>query len=186
MKLKRASKSERLIYIVMFLWIVFGIVSIIYDSNLSQVAGYYVSLTLFISTYLWGEHKRTSTSTFVLSKGPTSSREIVIYVTVLLWSILGLFGIIRGMNINNLTVYFSSLSPFVTSYIIYKTTKGADLPIFNDETKAFIDKAKEGADKIDVLPKIIDKLEKMDITNKNKEDEIIKPTNNIEIKDEDV
>jgi len=134
MKLKKTSKSERLIYIVIFLWAFIGTLGLIFDSSLTSIAGYYASLTLFISTYLWGEHKRTSTSTSIILKGHTSSREIVIYVTVLLWTILGVFGIIKNIDINTLTVYFSSLSPFVISYIIYKTTKGNDLPIFKNNT----------------------------------------------------
>lgn len=146
MKLKKSSKSERLIYIVIFLWVVFGICGMIKETNLSQLAGYYASLTLFVGTYMWGEYKRTSTSTSFVKKGPSSSREIVIYITVFLWTILGLFGIFQKENMNNLTVYFSALSPFVSSYIIYKTSKGADLPLFNGETQKIVDKATENAD----------------------------------------
>jgi hypothetical protein len=134
MKLKKSSKSERLIYIVIILWIFMGVLGLIYNTDLVNLSGYYASLTLFVSTYLWGEYKRTSTSTSIISKGHTSSREFVIYVTVLLWIILGIFGIIKNIDINTLTVYFSSLSPFVISYIIYKTSKGNDLPIFKTDT----------------------------------------------------
>ncbi|MFA5587016.1 MAG: hypothetical protein WDA02_10940 [Saccharofermentanales bacterium] len=134
MKLKKSSKSERLIYIVIILWIFMGVLGLIYNTDLVNLSGYYTSLTLFVSTYLWGEYKRTSTSTSIISKGHTSSREIVIYVAVLLWIILGIFGIIKNIDINTLTVYFSSLSPFVISYIIYKTSKGNDLPIFKTDT----------------------------------------------------
>lgn len=202
-KIDNYSKSERLIYFVMFLWVVFGILGIKYNSNLTQIAGYYASLTLFIGTYLWGEYKRTSSSTTVFSKGKSSSREIVIYVTVLLWTILGIFGIIKNMNINNLTVYFSSLSPFVTSYIIYKTTKGNDLPIFNNDTQNLIDKSKEGADKTStniIKPTnnqtptnktdVVKKIENTPVNTPkpqiDKENEIIIPKSNIEIKDEPV
>lgn len=202
-KIDNYSKSERLIYFVMFLWVVFGILGIKYNSNLTQIAGYYASLTLFIGTYLWGEYKRTSSSTTVFSKGKSSSREIVIYVTVLLWTILGIFGIIKNMNINNLTVYFSSLSPFVTSYIIYKTTKGNDLPIFNNDTQNLIDKSKEGSDKTStniIKPTnnqtptnktdVVKKIENTPVNTPkpqiDKENEIIIPKSNIEIKDEPV
>lgn len=134
MKLKKSSKSERLIYIVIILWIFMGVLGLIYNTDLVNLSGYYSSLTLFVSTYLWGEYKRTSTSTSIISKGHTSSREIVIYVTVLLWIILGIFGIVKNIDLNTLTIYFSSLSPFVISYIIYKTSKGNDLPIFKTDT----------------------------------------------------
>ena len=146
MKFKKISKSERLIYIIVFLWVVFGIIGVYFKSNLAQVAGYYASLTLFISTYLWGEYKRTSNSSHVFKKGKSSSREIVIYTTVILWTLLGLFGIIKCVDINQLTVYFASLTPFVSSYIIYKTTKGKDLPIFDGKSQELVDASIEAAD----------------------------------------
>lgn len=145
-RLNEFSKSERLIYVIIFLWVVFGIMGIVYESNLANLGGYYASLILFVSTYLWGEHKRTSNSTSVFTKGKNSTRENLIYITVTLWIILGIFGILYGMNINNLTVYFTSLTPFVTSYIIYKTTKGADLPVFSKEYKNKVDNAIDNAD----------------------------------------
>jgi hypothetical protein len=152
---RKFSKSERLIYIIIFLWIVYGILGILHDASLTQLAAYYASLTLFISTYLWGEHKRTSNSSYVLSNGRSSSREIIIYVTVLLWCVLGAFGIIKTYDINTLTVYFTSLTPFVSSYIIYKTTKGNDLPIFNGKSQEMVDNAVNSADmKTTTKPKV--------------------------------
>ena len=146
-KKHRISKGERLIYVIIFLWVVFGTLGILKGSNLTQVAGYYASLTLFISTYLWGEWKRTSNSTKLFVKGENSTREIVIYITVFLWTVLGVVGIFYMKELNSLTVYFSSLSPFVMSYIIYKTTKGAgDLPIFNGKAQELVDKAVGAAD----------------------------------------
>lgn len=203
MKTKRQKgKGEILIYIVMTLWVVFGIMAIKFNSNLTHLAGYYTSLTLFVGTYLWGEYKRTDNKTTIFKKGPNSSREIVIYITVLLWTILGLFGIIKAMNINNLTVYFSALSPFVTSYIIYKTAKGADLPIFNSDTQNLINKSKEGDDKTVVTQqsteKTVDtnKVEQPNVdlqtliaqssANIDKENQTVIPKGNIEVKDEPV
>ena len=142
----QVSKSERLIYIVIFLWVIFGVLGILKDTNMTQLAGYYASLTLFISTYLWGEYKRTSQATKVFTKGANSSREVVILITVFLWAVLGGVGIFFMKELNSLTVYFSSLSPFVISYIIYKTSKGADLPIFDGSTQNLIDEAKKAAD----------------------------------------
>jgi predicted neutral ceramidase superfamily lipid hydrolase len=133
MKIKRMSKSERIIYIVIMLWIIFGIMGIVFKTNLPELAGYYVSLTLFVSTYIWGEYKRTSTSTSLFKKGMSSTREIVIFITVFLWTVLGLYGILKNVNINDLTVYFTALTPFVGSYIIYKTNKGNDIPILKKE-----------------------------------------------------
>lgn len=143
---ENVSKGERLIYVIILLWIAFGIMGLLHQTNLTQLAGYYASLTLFISTYLWGEWRRTSQSTNLLEKGRNSSREVVIYLTVILWTIAGVFGILYLDDLNPLTVYFSALSPFIMSYIIYKTTKGNDLPIFNGDTKTLVDKAINAAD----------------------------------------
>lgn len=131
-----ASKTVRLIYIIIMLWVVFGVFGIKYESDLTQVAGYYAALSLFVSSYLWGEYKRSSTETKLFDKGKNSPREVVIYITILLWIILGIYGIVNKVNINTLSVYFASLSPFVSSFIIYKTSKGEEpLPVFNSDIK---------------------------------------------------
>ena len=132
---------------MIFLWVAFGVLGILKGTNITQLAGYYASLTLFVSTYLWGEWKRTSQTTKLFSKGENSSREVMIYITVFLWSVLGVAGIFFMKELNSLTVYFSSLSPFVISFIIYKTTKGeADLPIFNGKSQKLVDDALNAAD----------------------------------------
>lgn len=138
----KSSKSERLIYLVMLLWVFFGIMGIRHGTNLTELAGYYASLSLFVGSYLWGEYKRGSKATKLFEEGPTSPRETIIYFTLFLWVCLGLFGILKKIDINTLTVYFSSLSPFVSSFIIYKTSKGKDpLPIFDGTTEKIRDKA---------------------------------------------
>jgi hypothetical protein len=156
----RISKAERLIYIVILLWVLFGMFGIIKNVNLTQLAGYYASLTLFVSTYLWGEYKRASKTTPIYMGGPNSSREVIIYITVFLWAALGVVGILYMDDLNPLTVYFSALSPFVMSYIIYKTSKGSgdmsDLPIFDGKSQELVDKSKEAAD----IKKIFDNKEK--------------------------
>jgi hypothetical protein len=147
---ERVSKGERLIYIVIFLWILFGVVGIIKNTNFTQLAGYYASLTVFISTYLWGEYKRSSKTTPLYMGGPNSSREVIIYITVFLWAAVGIFGMFYMSDLNPLTVYFGALSPFVMSYIIYKTSAGSgdmsDLPIFDGKSQELIDNAKGAAD----------------------------------------
>lgn len=142
---EKLSKSTRLIYIIIFLWVYFAAIGLIYEANLAQLAGYYASLTLFVSTFLWGEYKRQSSKTGVFKKGMSSSREITIYVTVLLWVITGTLGVFFGVDINTLTVYFAALTPFVSSYLIYKTSKGADLPIFDGESQQIKNNSMENA-----------------------------------------
>ena len=135
----KLSKTQKLLYILVFLWITFGILTIINNVNLTHMAGYFTSLTLFISTYLWGEHRRPSKSTNVLEKGPSSSREIIIYVVLLLWTILGLLGVYMLDDINSLSVYFGSLSPFIMSYIIYKSSKGKEeVYIYDEKTSKLV------------------------------------------------
>lgn len=158
---KKTSKSERLIYVIILLWVVFGIMGVYFESNLAQIAGYYASLTLFTSTYLWGEYKRTSNSSHVFKKGKSSSREIVIYVTVFLWALLGMVGIWKAGDINQLTVYFAALTPFVSSYIIYKTSKGKDLPIFDGKSQELVDASIAAAD-ITITPVKKEKVEKVE------------------------
>lgn len=172
MKIKKTSKSEKLIYLIIFLWVVFGLLGIYFQSNLAQIAGYYASLTLFVATYLWGEFKRSSNSTHFFQKGQSSSREIVIYATVFLWTVLGVCGIIFGADINQLTVYFAALTPFVSSYIIYKTSKGHDLPIFDGKSQELVDKNLEAADNTTTTPKVEKEVK---ITEGSKEDEVVEP-----------
>jgi len=166
---ERVSKGERLIYIVIFLWVLFGILGMFKGTNFTQLAGYYASLTIFISTYLWGEYKRASKTTPLYMGGPNSSREVIIYVTVFLWAAVGVFGIFFLNDLNPLTVYFGALSPFVMSYIIYKTSAGSgdmsDLPIFNGESKELVDKAKGAADITKVTEKPKKEEAKKDQTN---------------------
>jgi len=143
------SKSERLIYITIFLWIIFGALGIYTNTSLPQLAGYYAALAVFIGTYLFGEYKRPADEcTPLFVKGKTSSREIVIFITILLWCGLGIYGILKKQSLNDLTVYFASLTPFVGSYIIYKTAKGQtnDLPIFGSANKDLVDSNINNAD----------------------------------------
>lgn len=180
MKNEKLSKSTRLIYIIIFFWVYFAVIGLLYSANLAQLAGYYASLTLFVGTYLWGENKRLSSKSSVFKKGDSSAREITIYITVLLWVITGTVGIFFGADINQLTVYFAALTPFVSSYLIYKTSKGVDLPIFNGETQNIKNKSMENASMVSehsTLSKeeLNDHIENKEIKNENnivEEDEV--------------
>jgi formate hydrogenlyase subunit 3/multisubunit Na+/H+ antiporter MnhD subunit len=136
---EKMSKSTRLIYLIILFWVYFGVMGITYSADLTQLAGYYASLTLFVSTFLWGEYKRQSSKTSMFEKGESSEREITIYAVVFLWLVLGTVGIIFKTNINQLTVFFAALTPFVSSYIIYKTSKGEDIQAIDKETKKLVD-----------------------------------------------
>ena len=113
-------KREILIYITVFLWIVFGVATAFYTVTYAQMAVYFLSLTGFVSAYIWGESVRKSTSTSIFFKGRTSSREKMIYVTVFLWTALGVTGLLTNADFINLSAYFGALTPFVSAYILGK------------------------------------------------------------------
>ena len=173
--MKHLSKSTRLIYIIIFLWVIFGVLGIYFHTNLAQLAGYYASLTLFSSVFLWGEYKRTSNSTHFFKKGQNSTREIIIYITVALWVIVGIIGIILKADINQLTVYFAALTPFVSSYLIYKTSKGNDLPIFDGKSQELVDNNVNAADNTKVTQVVKKVEEQVEVIKGSKEDEVITP-----------
>ena len=139
-----ATKVQRLIYLLMIVWVFFGIMGIKYESNLTYIAGYYASLSIFIGSYIWGEYKRKSNKTKLLDSGPSSSREITIYLTLLLWFCLGVYGILKHADFSRLSVYFTALAPFVDSYIIYQTSKkDTKEPFDNEKIKEFVKEIEE-------------------------------------------
>ena len=139
-----ATKVQRLTYLLMIVWVFFGILGIKYESNLTYIAGYYASLSIFVGSYIWGEYKRKSKKTKLLDSGPSSSREITIYLTLLLWFCLGVYGILKHADFSRLTVYFTALAPFVDSYIIYQTSKkDTKEPFDNEKIKEFVKEIEE-------------------------------------------
>lgn len=116
-------KREILIYVTVILWIVFGVATAFYPVTFSQMAVYFLSLTGFVSAYIWGESVRKSSSSSVFKIGRTSSREKMIYITIALWTILGGLGLISNANFINLSAYFGALTPFVSAYILGKAYK---------------------------------------------------------------
>ena len=78
------SKRECMTYIVMFLWIFMGILGFKYEADFNHIAAYFLSLTGFIMSYIFGESYRKSNDTSIFMSGPTSKRELVTYATILL------------------------------------------------------------------------------------------------------
>lgn len=110
-------KREGLVYLTVFLWVIMGILGALKQADLKDLAVYFGSLTAYVATYVWAESKRPSNKTGILKKGPNSRREAMIYVVVGLWSIAGGFAIWFSSNLNDLAVYFVSLTGFVASWI---------------------------------------------------------------------
>ena len=54
----------------------------------------------------------------IFKGGKSSKRELMIYLTVGLWLLIGVFTIINGADLMGMSAYFAALTPFVGSYII--------------------------------------------------------------------
>lgn len=123
---KDFGKRESLVYIVVTLWIAAGIYGAVKGTDFTQLAAYFGSLTAYVATYIWAETKRPSKKTNILKKGPSSRREIMIYLVVVLWAIAGAFGIYYMTNMASLATYFISLSGFIASWIAGEVYKPQD------------------------------------------------------------
>ncbi len=121
-----SSKRECLTYMIILLWVSVGVLGTYFETNFTELAAYFVSLTGFAGAYMYGETKRKSKDSSIFMAGKSSKREIMIYITVLLWLIIGTFTIINGADLIGVSAYFAALTPFVGSYIIGETVKGED------------------------------------------------------------
>jgi len=54
------SKRQRLAYIMIGMWFVMGIVAIVFESNLTELAAYYSAGSVPVLGYIWGETSRPS------------------------------------------------------------------------------------------------------------------------------
>lgn len=136
-KRKNCQISSRavMVYAVIVLWIFFGVFIALYtpkdvDGNLlekvsfASMAIYFVSLTGFVSAYIYGEtvNPRHDTTPIFLS-GKSDKREILVYVCILFWIMLGLWGIIKNVPLDEIGAYFGALTPFVGAYILGETSR---------------------------------------------------------------
>jgi hypothetical protein len=131
MNLQIPTNSKRLlmVYIVIFLWIFFA--SLMYFNindinNFKSLSIYFVSLTGFIMSYIWGESFRKSGKTTMFKMEYSSKREKLTYIIITLWTIVGIFSIIKPLPLVNISTYFGALTPFVGSYIIGETYNKSD------------------------------------------------------------
>lgn len=122
------SKRECVTYLVIFLWVTVGIVATYFNTNFTDLAGYFVSLTGFITAYIFSESVRKSKKTSIFLGGPTSKREAMIYITIALWLIVGVWVIVKKADLLGMSAYFAALTPFVGSYIIGETYKQENKP----------------------------------------------------------
>lgn len=119
-------KREGLVYLIVFLWVSMGVLGAWKQANFSDLAVYFGSLTAYAATYIWAESRRPSEKTGILKKGPSSRREVMIYVVVGLWLIAGSAAIWHLANLADLAMYFVSLTGFVASWIAGEVYKPED------------------------------------------------------------
>lgn len=114
---KNFGKREGLVYIIVFLWVTMGVLAAWKGADFADLAIYFGSLTAYAATYIWAESKRPSEKAGILKSGPSSRREIMIYVIVGLWMISGVAAIWYLSDLESLALYFVSLTGFVASWI---------------------------------------------------------------------
>ena len=119
-------KREGLVYLVVALWVILGALGAFRETTLSELSVYFGSLTTYVGVYVWSETKKPSVKTSVFKKGPTSRREAMIYIVTLFWALAGVLTMWYNQNLNDLTIYFVSLSGFVTSWILGEVYKPED------------------------------------------------------------
>lgn len=122
------SKRLLLVYVVIFLWIFFA--SLMYFNinevnDFKKLSVYFISLTGFIIAYVWGESARKSDKTTLFKPGNSSKREILTYIIILLWTVVGVFSVIKPLPLMDLATYFGSLTPFVGAYVLGETYKSS-------------------------------------------------------------
>lgn len=117
------SKREYITYLVVFLWVAVGVLATYFDTNFTDLAAYFVSLTGFVAAYIFGETIRKSKKSSIFLSGTTSKREAMMYITIALWLIVGVWVIVKNADLMGMSAYFAALTPFVGSYIIGETYK---------------------------------------------------------------
>jgi len=148
-KIKRnCNISSRVVmsYAVVILWAVFGLFCALYqpidDSGkplekikFTSMAVYFLSLTGFVGSYLYGATVKPKENTSpIFLKGDTDKREVMIYVCMVLWSGLGVYGVLNNMMLDEIGAYFGALTPFVGGYILGETARHSGVNT-NDEKK---------------------------------------------------
>ena len=63
-------------YLVMLLWIGIGLLGFYFDTNYNHLAAYFLSLTGFVMSYMFGESFRKSNDSSIFMSGKTSKREL--------------------------------------------------------------------------------------------------------------
>jgi hypothetical protein len=114
--------------IIIGLWVVLGILGVMFKTHFYDLSVYFLTLTGFAGSYIISETKRPAVSTTIFKKGTNSTREVTIYIVVLLWLALGVLCIVKALDLLEASAYFGVLSPYVMTYLIGAAYK-PDLPM---------------------------------------------------------
>ena len=132
------SSRKIMVYIVMLLWLSLGAFVSFYTpkdtkgnqqpkTTLTNVAIYFVSLTGFVGSFIYGDTVKTKDwTTPLFIKGPNDSRETIVYLSILLWLIAGIYGIVFCIGLDQIGAYFGALTPFVAGYILGETQRSSN------------------------------------------------------------
>ncbi len=124
------SKIERITYNVLSFWIVLGVLALAFGGSLYDLSTYFLSLTVFIGSYMFSEIKRQSKSSSIFDRSNKSSRrELMAFVITYLWFIAGILGLIFGANMTELAAYFGAMSTFAGSYVVGKAYSPKDVTV---------------------------------------------------------
>jgi len=118
------SKRECITYVVMLLWLGMGVLAFFYETDFTNLSAYFLALTGFVMSFIFGESYRKSSDSSIFLPGQASKRELVTYITMAFWTLIGVWGIITRQDIIGLSAYFAALTPFVGSYVIGQSVKG--------------------------------------------------------------
>ena len=131
------SSRKWMVYVVMFLWLAFGTFVSFYvpkdskgvaqpKTTLTNMAIYFVSLTGFVGSFIYGDTVKTKDwTTPLFMKGPNDTRETIVYISIALWLLAGLYGIVFCVGLDQIGAYFGSLTPFVAGYILGETQRSS-------------------------------------------------------------
>jgi hypothetical protein len=109
-----------------------GIYATINKVSLTEFSTYFLSLTGFVGSFIYGESIRKSKESSVFLKGENSKRESLTYIIIAIWAIIGIYAIYSKNDILSASTYFAALTPFVGAYIIGETHKAENTTDITD------------------------------------------------------
>jgi len=104
--------------VIVALWVVLGLLGIVFKTPFYNLSVYFLSLTGFVGAYLISEGKKPTLATSIFREGKSSTREILIYVVTALWMALGSICIVLSLDLLQASAYFGSLTPYISTYLL--------------------------------------------------------------------